>query len=140
MLPFVEIGNHSLNHYSHMELLPEEKLRREVMAAEKLIKNITGRKAKYFRFPEGNCDGPSVEQVEKMRYKVVHWSFSSGDPDINITPERLTKWVVSKTKPGSILIFHINGRGFSTGEALPGIISALRRKGLKFVRLEDGEI
>ncbi|HRS88592.1 MAG TPA: polysaccharide deacetylase family protein [Smithellaceae bacterium] len=137
-LPFVEIENHSLSHYSHMELLPEEKLRREVMVADQLIKSITGRKAKYFRFPEGDCDEKSVERLERMHYKVVHWTFPSGDPDQNITPEKLKQWVVFKTKPGSILIFHINGRGYSTGEALPSIVTALRRKGFNFVKLEDG--
>ena len=39
-------------------------------------------------------------------------------------------------KPGNILIFHINGRGWSTGEALPSIVGQLRRRGYRFTRLD----
>jgi peptidoglycan/xylan/chitin deacetylase (PgdA/CDA1 family) len=139
-LPFVEIENHSFNHYQHMERLSANQIRKEVMDLDNLLIKMIGKKTKYFRFPAGNYDARALKQIEKMNFKIVHWTFPSGDPDKKITPARLTKWVISKTKPGSILIFHINGRGYSTGEALPGIISALREKGIKFVKLEDGGI
>jgi len=137
-LPFVEIENHSFHHYQHMELLNADKIKKEVMDLDKLVRKMTGKKTKYFRFPAGNYDARTLKQIEDMNFKVVHWTFPSGDPDNKITPSRLTNWVVSKTGPGSILIFHINGRGYSTGDALPGIISSLRKKGIKFVKLEDG--
>ena len=69
-------------------------------------------------------------------YKVVHWSFASGDPVRGLQAQGLTDWVLSKTKPGSILIFHINGRGWSTAQALPGILDALQKKGYGFTRLD----
>jgi peptidoglycan/xylan/chitin deacetylase (PgdA/CDA1 family) len=139
-LPFVEIENHSFHHYQYMELLHADKIKEEVMDLDELVKKMIGKKTKYFRFPAGNYDDRALKQIEDMNFKVVHWTFPSGDPDQKITPARLTSWVVSKTKPGSILIFHINGRGYSTGDALPGIISSLRKKGIKFVKLEDGGI
>jgi peptidoglycan/xylan/chitin deacetylase (PgdA/CDA1 family) len=43
--------------------------------------------------------------------------------------------VVSKARPGSIIIFHINGRGWKTAEALPTILRHLRERGFRFVRL-----
>jgi peptidoglycan-N-acetylglucosamine deacetylase len=137
-LPFVEIENHSFYHHQHMERLTPDEIRREVIALDDLMKNMIGKKTKYFRFPGGNYDGKTLEQVEGMNYRVVHWTFPSGDADKKVTPERLTKWVVDKAKPGDILIFHMNGRGYSTGDALPDIVSALRKKGIKFVKLEDG--
>ncbi len=139
-LPFVEIENHSFNHYQHMERLNADQIRKEVMDLDELLIKIIGKKTKYFRFPAGNYDAKTLKQIEQMNFKVVHWTFPSGDPDKNINPSRLTSWVVSKAKPGNILIFHINGMGYSTGEALPGIISSLRKKGIKFVKLEDGGI
>jgi peptidoglycan-N-acetylglucosamine deacetylase len=139
-LPFVEIENHSFNHYQHMERLNADKIKKEVTDLDKLLIKMIGKKTKYFRFPAGNYDAKALKQIEQMSFKVVHWTFPSGDPDQNITPSKLTNWVVSKTKPGTILIFHINGRGYSTGDALPGIISSLRKKGIKFIKLEDGGI
>ena len=71
-----------------------------------------------------------------MGYKVVHWSFASGDPVKVIGPEALSEGVLKRVRPGSILIFHINGRGWSTADALPGIIAELRKRGYGFTRLD----
>lgn len=139
-LSFVEIENHSFNHHQHMERLTADEVKKEVTDLDGLLRGMIGRKTKYFRFPAGNYNERTLKQIEGMGYKVVHWTFPSGDPDKKVTPSMLTNWVVSKTKPGNILIFHINGRGHSTGNALPNIISSLSKKGIKFVKLEDGGI
>lgn len=139
-LPFVEIENHSYNHYQHMETLTDDDVRKEVIDLDELLIKMIGKKTKYFRFPAGNYDERTLKLIGGMGYKVVHWTFPSGDPDKKVTPLMLTNWVVSKTKPGDILIFHINGRGYNTGDALPNIISSLSKKGIKFVKLEEGKI
>ncbi len=135
---FVEIENHSFNHYQHMEKLPDRKITDEVKRTEAIIFRITGRKTKFFRFPAGNCNAHSVKLVESLGYKVVHWTFASGDPDRNISPKQLIRWVLRNVTPDSILIFHINGRGYSTSRALPVIMKVLRNRGYRFVKLEDG--
>jgi peptidoglycan/xylan/chitin deacetylase (PgdA/CDA1 family) len=135
--PFIEFENHSLTHHQHMERLAPEQVRREVMAADEMIISLTGRKPLFFRFPAGNYDARALAQVESLGYRVVHWTFPSGDPDRKITSQKLASWVLSRTRPGSILIFHINGRGYHTGEALPGIVRELRRQGYRFVRLDE---
>ena len=74
-----------------------------------------------------------------MLYEVitVHWTFASGDPDKHVTPGWLSTWVLRQTRHGNILIFHINGRGYSTAKALPVIVEQLRRKGYRFTLLRD---
>jgi peptidoglycan/xylan/chitin deacetylase (PgdA/CDA1 family) len=136
-LDFVEIENHSMNHDNHMERMDEATVRREVVEAETLLKSVTGRRTRYFRFPAGNYDARSLAAVEGLGYRVVHWSFASGDPAKSLTPEHETEWVLEKCRPGGILIFHINGRGWSTGRALPGIVDELRRRGYRFARLDS---
>ncbi|MCS7083928.1 MAG: polysaccharide deacetylase family protein [Aquificaceae bacterium] len=133
----VSIHNHSMNHYLHMERLPASSVIKEVRDVEELIQNTIGQRPKYFRFPAGNYDEKTLKLVESMGYKVVHWTFPSGDPDRNITPERLASHVLEKTKPGSILIFHVNGRGYSTAKAMPKIIQELKKKGYRFVLIDD---
>jgi len=133
---FVEIENHSMNHDNHMERMDAATVRREVLDAETMLKAITGKKTRYFRFPAGNYDAPALATVEQLGYRVVHWSFASGDPAKTLTPEAETDWVLEKTRPGGILIFHINGRGWSTGKALPGIVAALESRGYRFARLD----
>ncbi len=135
-LDFVEIENHSLNHDNHMERLSDEAIRHEVEDNDALLAGITGRHSRYFRFPAGNASPRAIADVEGLGYKVVHWSFASGDPVRDLTANELTRWVVARTGPGGILVFHINGRGWSTGEALPGIVAQLRRRGYRFSRLD----
>jgi peptidoglycan-N-acetylglucosamine deacetylase len=134
---FVEIENHSMMHHQHMEKLSREDVIREVADNERIVHEITGRRPVFFRFPAGNYDAKTLHLVESQGYKVVHWTFPSGDPDKTTSANKLTGWVTSKTKRGSILIFHINGRGYKTGEALPRIVEALRRKGYRFVRVDE---
>lgn len=93
--PNVEIENHSLNHIQHMERLGEKEVVREVVEAERLLATITGRKPFFFRFPAGNYDQRTLDLVEGLGYRVVHWSFASGDPDKGLTPKRLTAWVLA---------------------------------------------
>jgi len=135
--PRVEIENHSFYHPLHMERLPAQRVKEEVLKTQKLLFRLTRRKTRFFRFPGGYCSARTVALVEKLGYRVVHWTFTSGDPDRRITPKKLENWVLEKTRPGSILIFHINGRGYSTSTALPVIVKELVRKGYRFVRLDQ---
>ncbi len=136
-LPFVEIENHTHNHVQNMEKLSRDSIRQEVILLEKLLIDSIGYRPVYFRFPGGNYDSIALYEVEQLGYPVVHWTFPSGDPDRNLTPQRLAKGVIGQTKPGNILIFHMNGRGYSTGKALPGIIGAFRKKKFSFVKLHE---
>ncbi len=45
--------------------------------------------------------------------------------------------VVGHVRPGSIVIFHANGRGWHTSEAIPTIIAKLRERGYEFVTVSE---
>lgn len=134
---FIQIENHSLNHHQHMEKLSYPEVQEEVLANERLLQDITGRKTRFFRFPAGSYDAAALAAVEALGYRVVHWTFPSGDPDRKLSPVRLQEWVLAKVRAGSILIFHINGRGYATGEALPKIVAILKDRGYRLVKLAD---
>lgn len=135
--PIVELENHSMNHRQHMEGLEKNEVIREVVECEQLLTDITGRTPFFFRFPAGNYDQRTLRIIEGLGYQVVHWTFASGDPDKRITPKRLSTWILGRARPGNILIFHINGRGYSTGEALPKIVQELRQRGYRFALLRE---
>ncbi len=135
--PFFEIENHSFNHYLHMERLPDPQIVSEVKTTEEIILSITGYRTRFFRFPGGNYNTHALEIVESLGYRVIQWTFPSGDPDKHASALKLFQWVTWKTRPGDILIFHINGRGWHTHEALPRIYTYLIRRGYKFVKIED---
>jgi peptidoglycan-N-acetylglucosamine deacetylase len=135
--PFIEFENHSMSHNNHMERLSDAKVIKEIRDNEKLVTSMTGRAPKYFRFPAGNYNQHDLDIVNQLGLKVVHWTYASGDPDKHISAIALENEVNQLTKPGDILIFHINGRGWNTGKALPEIVKNLKSKGYNFVRLQE---
>jgi peptidoglycan/xylan/chitin deacetylase (PgdA/CDA1 family) len=134
---FVELENHSLDHDNHMERMSDEQIRHQIADNDELLAGILGRHTHYFRFPAGNHDERGLAIAESLGFKVVHWTFPSGDPAKEASARRLEDWVLSRTRPGDILIFHINGRGWHTAEALPVIVETLRKRGYRFTTLAD---
>ena len=68
---------------------------------------------------------------------LVTWDVVSGDPSARTTTAGMIRAVLGKTRAGSIVIFHINGRGLKTAEALPAILTGLRERGFHFVPLSQ---
>ncbi len=136
-LDFVEIENHSWSHPNHMEQLPLATVREQVVRAHAEIEAATGRKPQFFRFPAGNYNAADLALVESLGYKVVHWSWATGDPSPLESRDGLVRRVQTLTQPGNILIFHINGRGVHTAEALPIVVDDLRKRGFRFVMLSE---
>ena len=124
-----EIANHSYTH-PHMTEVPPERQREELLWTQQILFSLTGRLPRFFRPPYGEVDSALTEQAGQNGLRTVEFDFPSGDPDRHITRERLVAWVLAKARPGSIVVMHMNRRGWHTAEALPEIIAGLRAKGL----------
>ena len=135
--PFVDIENHSFSHNDHMDRMTPDQVRQEVIGAQQEIQQITGRRTHFFRFPAGNYSPAGLSEVESLGYRVVHWRWPVGDPDPKVSALRIERAVGEMTRPGDILIMHINGRGWHTGEALPHVVAELRARGYRFVTISD---
>ncbi len=61
----------------------------------------------------------------------------SGDPSKTVQAEAIRQGVVSRVKPGSIVVMHANGRGFHTAGALPLVIADLRKRGFEFATVSE---
>ena len=134
---FVEIENHSWSHNNTMPTLSDERVTSEVTRAEREIRIRTARRTRLFRFPGGNSDERTVGLVEGLGYTIVHWRWSEGDPDPKVSADELVRITMERARPGDILVFHINGRGVHTAEALPRIVDGLTGKGYRFVRIDE---
>ena len=89
------------------------------------------------RFPYGTCDRLGLDTVADMGLSAIQWDVVSGDPDRSRTASAMVKGVIEATRGGSILIFHANGRGWATPEALPQIVDGLRARGFEFLTVSD---
>jgi peptidoglycan-N-acetylglucosamine deacetylase len=133
--PLVTFGDHSFDH-PHMAKLSTARMGDEIDRTEAALAPY-GRKSVAFRPPFGQWSRRLVAAARARGLPTVTWDVVSGDPSKHTTEARLVHNVVTRARPGSIVIFHINGRGRHTAEALPTILHDLRQRGLRFVSLPD---
>ena len=132
---WIEFGNHSYSH-ARMTRIPRRKAREQIVRTEEIITEL-GRKAVAFRPPAGAWNRSVVRLAARQHLPTVEWDVVSGDAGGHIAAAKIVATVLSTAKAGSIVIFHINGRGPHTKEALPDIIRGLREQGLRFVTVSE---
>ena len=131
--PLIELGNHTFSHPPLSRLSPA-RLQAEIGATDRLIEGL-GRHSVGVRPPFGDWSPPVLEETNHQ--PLVLWDVVSGDAGGRIPADRIIEEVSRRTKPGSIVIFHINGRGPQTKFALPEIVHRLRARGLRFVHISE---
>jgi peptidoglycan/xylan/chitin deacetylase (PgdA/CDA1 family) len=134
--PLFELGNHSYLH-PHMTRLTDAQIRDEIERTQTVMFRLTRKRAVLFRPPYGEYDARVVRVVADLGLTTVKWDVVSGDPDPNVTARRMIAAVMRRVRNGSIVIMHMNGRGWHTAEALPAIIAKLKAKGYAFVTVSD---
>ena len=136
-----QIGNHS---YSHplLGFLPPKSIQREIERTDKLLRQIGVTGELVFRAPVLTRFLPVAWVLAKgnrthISCNVWSWDWTTQNPD------RITRTVLRKVKPGSIIVLH-DGKAenekanrWGTVEATDRIITALKRDGYRFVRLSD---
>lgn len=135
-LPQFEFGNHTYLH-PHLTRVSEDEIRDELRRTQQEILRVTGRKAIYFRPPYGEIDKRIAIIASEEGLITVMFDLASGDPDIHATKEKLVEYVTSMARSGSIIVMHINRRGWHTAEALPDIISIMHKRGFTFVKVGE---
>ncbi len=131
-LPQFELGNHTFLH-PRLTRVSEARVREELAWTQAVLYTVTGRQATLFRAPYGDYDQRIVRLAAEAGMTTIQYDLASGDPDVHVTKDILIRYVVENARPGSIVVMHINRRGWHTAEALPAIIDALRAKGFTFV-------
>jgi peptidoglycan/xylan/chitin deacetylase (PgdA/CDA1 family) len=134
--PLFELGNHTYLH-PHLREASDERIRTELQSTQSIMDSLTGKHAVLFRPPYGEYDERVVRIAASLGLRTVQFDLASGDPDPAISKDRLIRYVSTMARNGSIVVMHINRRGWHTAEALPEIISRLRRRGFVFKTVSD---
>jgi peptidoglycan/xylan/chitin deacetylase (PgdA/CDA1 family) len=134
--PLFELGNHTYFH-PHLRAISDDHIREELESTQNIMDSLTGKRASLFRPPYGEYDDRVVRIAASLGLKTIQFDLASGDPDPAISKDRLVRYVSSMSRNGSIVVMHINRRGWHTAEALPEIISRLRQKGFMFKTVSD---
>ena len=136
-----QVGNHS---YSHplLGFLPPSYVQRQIERTDELLRQVGVKGAIVFRAPVLTRFLPVAWILAKgdrvhISCDVWSWDWTTQNPD------RITKAVLRKVKPGSIVVLHDgkaeNAHADRSGtiEATDRIITALKRDGYQFVRMSD---
>lgn len=155
--PLFEVAEHGWEH-RNVRLLGERALRREIVAplqayvtlrrdlAARQCLDRTGEehavrrsspRIELIRFPFGTCNPPALRAAGAAGLTAIGWDIASGDPDPGSGARSLVRRVLARVRPGSIVVFHANGRGWHTGEAMPLLIEALRKAGYRFATVSE---
>lgn len=124
-----EVMNHSSTH-PHMTKISRQDMLSQISGCDSKIEKITGKQPILFRPPYGDYNNAVIEAVAESKHYAIQWDVDSLDWK-GIEAPQITKNVLTKVKPGSIILFHNAAK--HTPEALPGIIENLQKQGYKIV-------
>ncbi len=134
--PQFEIADHSYYH-PHMTEKPDDRDMRELRRTQTLIRKVTGKTPRYFRPPYGEVDERVAKLAAEAGLVTVQYDIASGDPDPNLSPQRIVRAILRGARGGSIIVFHMNRNGVHTAEVLPAVIEGLREKGFNLVTVGE---
>jgi len=134
--PQFELANHTYLH-PHLPHASDERVREELRRTQDMLYTLTGRTATLFRAPYGELDARVARIAGEEGLVSVQYDLASGDPDPRISTKRLLEYVTDTARNGSIVVMHMNGRGWHTADALPRIVLRLRKKGYKLVTVSE---
>ncbi|GAW91726.1 polysaccharide deacetylase family protein [Calderihabitans maritimus] len=124
-----EVGNHGYSH-SHPDRLSKEENRQEILKAEKVLMQITGKKPKLFAPPYGEKGKHVVEAASELGYFTIMWTIDTIDWKEGRRSSQIIEKVLSKLENGAIILMHPTT---VTVEALPVILRSLNEKGYNIV-------
>jgi hypothetical protein len=134
------LGNHTYTH-PHLTALTPAQIVDELLSAEAAIdRHASSSPRPFFRPPFGEWNTAVVDAAASAGYRfTVLWDVDTIDwkpiADGGPTAAQIVDKVVARAEGGSIVLMHLGG--YETLEALPGIVSGLRARGLELVTLGE---
>ena len=156
--PLFEIGNHAWTH-GNFRLLSKTEREEQIdftqaqyedfadeLRSTSCFKRAAKSKAipikidpfiRTFRFPYGTCTQASFDELAIRGMPAIQWDVVSADAWRAQTADNMVRTVLQRTKPGSIVLMHANGRGWKTHKAIEPIILGLLKRGYQFVTVSE---
>lgn len=128
------IANHSWTH-GYQQFSPQQAAR-EFQQTDQIIHEVTGVRNYWFRPPGGRLNNGLVAYAKTQKLPIIMWSVDSRDWQPGRSPAQIKATVLQQTRPGSIVLLH-DGGGPRQGmiQALPGMLTALKKQGYEFVTI-----
>ncbi len=122
------VGNHTYDHLNGWKNADTVYLENILKAQEVINSNL-------FRPPYGRIKSSQVKLV-LPGFKIIMWDVLSGDFDVKLKPQKCLDYVVRKSKPGSIIVFHDSAKAYERLEfVLPNALEYFSKEGYTFSSL-----
>lgn len=131
-----ELGNHSWSHLDFAEI-DVATMEDEILLTQEIMHDLVGRQPTLFRLPFGTYTDEALDVIAQHGLLTIQWDVVTGDPDPNISAASIVQTVTREAQNGSIVIMHMNTRGWHTAEALPDLIDGLRQQGFRLVTVSQ---
>lgn len=127
------VGNHTQNHVKGWRTKTKEYLD-DIHRAKESIELVP---STLFRPPYGQITPKQGKQLIHLGYKIIMWDVLSFDWDATISKEDCYQNVISKTKNGSIIVFHDSVKAANHMQyTLPKILKYFSEKGYIFKAID----
>ncbi|WP_236287169.1 polysaccharide deacetylase family protein [Paenibacillus allorhizoplanae] len=126
-----EVSNHAYSH-KDMRTISRSKAVEEISKTEDLLKQL-GVKNSLFAPPSGYFNQETIQVASEFKLQTVLWTFDTIDwknPGAGRILERLS----TNVEPGTLILMHPT---VSSRDALPGMISLIKKKGLVLGTVSD---
>lgn len=127
------VGSHG---YAHVMHPTEELAERDLQANASLIREITGRETLLYRPPGGFANSAGTHAAVRNGMAVLLWTINSADAK-EAKAEEIAANVLRAPRSGDIVLMHDGPGHEETAAALPAILSALEKKGYRFVTVPE---
>ncbi|MCD8501893.1 MAG: polysaccharide deacetylase family protein [Bacillaceae bacterium] len=107
----------------------------EVMINYEFVKELTGIEMKFYRSGTAFYDEVAVEIVQHLGMSVINYDIL-GDAGATFSANDVQKALLS-SRPGSIVLLHMNQPSSGTAEGVRKAIPMLREQGFRFVTLDE---
>jgi len=128
------IGNHTHNHIKGWNTETEQYLGNVSIAEEVIASQMHQPKlVDLFRPPYGQIKPNQGKKLMGLGYKIVMWDVLSFDWDKTVSNQECLNHVISKSKKGSIVVFHDSIKASNNMKfALPKVLEHFTEKGFSF--------
>lgn len=134
------VGVHGYTHDRFLSLRSPSTVRADLLRAIEAVQRATGERPWMFRPPIGATSPRLAKAVDDLGLTVVGWSARALDGIASARAEAVAARVVPRLRDGAIVLMHDAAERDdhvpASLEALPRVLSAMRRKDLEGVRVD----
>jgi peptidoglycan/xylan/chitin deacetylase (PgdA/CDA1 family) len=129
------IGNHSYSHPDFTKLTDVQMRSQLSRTASAIVKAGAEDPRPLFRPPYGARNKHVLAVLRSAGYVSVYWTIDTLDWETTRTPAQIEHAVMSKLKPGAIILMHVGSK--QTASILPTLLEEIKAQGYSFVTLRE---